>query len=413
VPQIIGEPIVYSFGSNKQQDFEMALLKLRSDSKIYTFEIDKTHLPDHDQRIPGVEYFNIGLGYGSSNSVLMSIREIMEKLGHSYIDILKIDIEGHEFEFIENELYLLPFIGQLLIEVHNHRRTYDLDTFFNRIESTGMQMFFKEYNLLAWTCCSEFSFIQENWLRWNHAKKNKVFEIQTLLRSSKIELGLLIPHILHETYPNISKVPLYVYDNIRTNAQTWSHKIYTDKDGEHFLKTYFSQSVLSTFYGLEGVHKDYLLRYGLLYIYGGVYMDIKCQIMRTFESIFNLNNTLYTVVSSVKPDAIFNGIIASPPGNLFFLTLMEHIVYTYQLKAQYGINYRDDVFVRYFKYQVKKNVPNYVKGFNSGTKINFFLMSLESRPVKECDRPDKDGQCTFIFSGDKKYFKTSYSSYPW
>ena len=389
-------------------------MKLRSDSKIYTFDIDNSHLPNHNQRLPGVEYHNIGLGYDGSNSLLMSFREIMEKLGHRYIDILKIDIEGHEFEFIENELYLLPFIGQILIEVHNWKKSSDeIDALFNRIESTGMQMFFKEYNLLAWECCSEFSFIQQNWLSWNYAKKNKKFEIQSLLRSNEIVLGKEIPRKLHQTYPIISKVPSYVYDNIRKYAHMWNHVIYTDLDGEHFLQTYFSQSVLNTFTNIEGAHKADLLRYGLLYIHGGVYMDIKCQPLRSFETIFNLNNTLYTVASKVTPDVIFNGIIASPPGNLLFLSLMEHIVYTHQMKVQYNVDYHNDAFVRYFKYQVQKNVPNYVNGFNNGTKINLFIMSEDSRPIKECDRPDRYGQCSFIFNGDKKYFKTSYSSYPW
>lgn len=55
-------PIVYSFGSNQQQDFELAFLKLRPDAKIFTFELKADNLPPLDIRSKHVNFFNMGMG---------------------------------------------------------------------------------------------------------------------------------------------------------------------------------------------------------------------------------------------------------------------------------------------------------------------------------------------------------------
>ena len=88
------DPVVYSLGSNKQQDFESAFLKLRPDSNIFTFEIAKDNIPDESLRNNKVKWFNIGLGYTSGHSNLKTLTEMMKMLNHTYIDVLKMDIEG-------------------------------------------------------------------------------------------------------------------------------------------------------------------------------------------------------------------------------------------------------------------------------------------------------------------------------
>jgi hypothetical protein len=57
---IKGEPILYSFGSCKDQSFELSFLEYRPDAKVYIFEIDPNNLPN--ERDPRITYFNVGLG---------------------------------------------------------------------------------------------------------------------------------------------------------------------------------------------------------------------------------------------------------------------------------------------------------------------------------------------------------------
>jgi hypothetical protein len=58
VPAIQSSPIVYSYGSHKDQAFELALLELRPDSEIHIFELDPAMLPD--ARDPRIKYYPIG-----------------------------------------------------------------------------------------------------------------------------------------------------------------------------------------------------------------------------------------------------------------------------------------------------------------------------------------------------------------
>lgn len=57
---IKGEPILYSFGSCRDQSFELSFLEYRPDAKVYIFEIDPNNLPA--ERDPRITYFNVGLG---------------------------------------------------------------------------------------------------------------------------------------------------------------------------------------------------------------------------------------------------------------------------------------------------------------------------------------------------------------
>ena len=122
IMHIKSEPIVYSFGSNKQQDFEMAILHQRPDARIWTHDIQEKNLPVPEKRLPAINYTATALGpsFQSKGDIQYKlISDFMKERGHTYIDILKIDIESGEFVWIENEpLHTFTRIGQLMIEVH-------------------------------------------------------------------------------------------------------------------------------------------------------------------------------------------------------------------------------------------------------------------------------------------------------
>ena len=114
-------PIVYSFGNNRQQDFEQSVLFYRPDSQIFNFDLFETSLSPLNLRDPKVKFTVTGLGSRSNSSDTMKLlHELMRDNNHTYIDILKIDIEGGEFTWLKNEpAETFNRIGQLLIEVHD------------------------------------------------------------------------------------------------------------------------------------------------------------------------------------------------------------------------------------------------------------------------------------------------------
>lgn len=176
-------PIVYSFGSNRQQDFETSILNYRPDSLVYVFEINHDNLPKTADRHPQIHYFNLGLGPKTPKPLkkkMMLLSEIMGMLQHTYVDVLKVDIEGSEYYLPRDAAHPFTHVGQLLIEIHNFMpywagyrpvREDDIGALVDYFESQGLRIFHKELNYLQNGCCSEFSFIQANWSHFDSFKQ--------------------------------------------------------------------------------------------------------------------------------------------------------------------------------------------------------------------------------------------------
>mmetsp|Transcript_23556 Transcript_23556/g.23756 ORF Transcript_23556/g.23756 Transcript_23556/m.23756 type:complete len:352 (+) Transcript_23556:49-1104(+) len=223
VRYISGPPIVYSFGSFKRDDFEKGFLSIRPDAEIHVFELISSNLPKENDRDERVNYHHIGLGgygkrmlqkepshdgnrgmnrghkrkgvvkknylrekatttLGMSDEKVMTLHQIMKSLGHTYIDVLKMDVEGMEWEFIEKELYLFNRIGQYAVEIHvtdhvhwknDKYKTGPTGYFIGKLEENNMRLFHRENNMFGPQCCQEYSLIQKSWSSWN-AEKSRI-----------------------------------------------------------------------------------------------------------------------------------------------------------------------------------------------------------------------------------------------
>lgn len=87
---------------------------------------------------------------------MYTLRTLMERNGHDFIDVLKIDIEGNEFDslevFIDNfHGGPLPF-GQLQLEVHARNSAWEefpkFLKWWEKLEAAGLRPFFSEPNLV-------------------------------------------------------------------------------------------------------------------------------------------------------------------------------------------------------------------------------------------------------------------------
>lgn len=213
---------------------------------------------------------------------------------------------------------------------------------------------------------------------------------------------------LFQTYHDKSKIPSYIYDNIKKYAPEYTHVIFNDKDIEIFLNTYYKSNVLDTFHSLKsGAHKADLARYCILYIYGGLYMDIKGELIKPLSEIFVDNSEIYTVISIANND-IYQGIIKSPANNPLFLSLIDYIVLTNN-----PTQYSD--FCRDFYVQIEKDVGKVKDGINIGKSGNkYYLFQEKSLDKEHCyDGLDRYGFCSFVFNKENKIIKTRRSSYPW
>jgi hypothetical protein len=127
------ELVVYSFGVNDDSSFEAALLQ-RTNAQIwgYDYSVDKwaKHIPSH--RLSRAHFKKAGIGKETDETKqppFYNVQDLMKINGHDYVDVVKMDIEGYEYDALTslvdfiastpngNHNGSLPF-GQLLVEMH-------------------------------------------------------------------------------------------------------------------------------------------------------------------------------------------------------------------------------------------------------------------------------------------------------
>ena len=116
-----------------------------------------------------------------------------------------------------------------------------------------------------------------------------------------------------------SYVPDKVFQRVQEFAPDYDFHIFDDVEAEHFLEHNFGEHVASAFRTFRGAHKADLFRYGYLYVHGGVYMDIKTELIKPLP---RFESGTYTVLSTV-PGTVYQGFIASVPGVPLMLHLLQ------------------------------------------------------------------------------------------
>ncbi|UJR28682.1 hypothetical protein I4U23_009911 [Adineta vaga] len=147
--------LIYSFGSNGDFSFERATKEQLLKAEIHTFDMGLFKCPENV-----CIFHQTRLGSGKNDGT-KSLETIMKELGHQkrQIHILKVDIEGSEFNLFE-ELFdpsvtnqsNKPYIRQILFEIHlgaglneeTSRRTHRL---FELFRTNNYAIFHKEVNL--------------------------------------------------------------------------------------------------------------------------------------------------------------------------------------------------------------------------------------------------------------------------
>ena len=165
--------IVYSFGSNGDDQFEIDILK-KTSCEVFTFDptlsVEKERMLSTNVRknfhAIGLANYDGLMEIGGMERKVLSLKTIMKDLNHMRIDILKIDIEGAEYDIFDGLNFSgFPDIGQILVEVHAFRHLQDLnkngnpeevpsklrlrlDRLFQVLETAGFRLFHKEINVL-------------------------------------------------------------------------------------------------------------------------------------------------------------------------------------------------------------------------------------------------------------------------
>jgi len=172
-----------------------------------------------------------------------------------------------------------------------------------------------------------------------------MFALKDIIFKEDCEKKRKLNNKLKEVFPNISSYQ----KNIPTNIfQTWQSKnlpplmrksveniiklnpefkyfLFDDIDCRNFIKKYFTPDVLYSYDKLiPGAYKADLWRYCVLFIHGGIYLDIKYNPLNGFKFI-NLIESEH-LVADINNVYIYNALMVCKPKNSLLYNAIRKIV---------------------------------------------------------------------------------------
>lgn len=173
IHDISESPIVYSFGNTANNEFELALLQYRPEAKIYAIESSSSHFPATFKRDSRIRHGVIKRP---------TLGKIMHALKHTYVDILKVELSGNEWEFLSHSYFNLSQVGQLILHLHAESTYYEPYSLPNlspalaisqliggMIETAGLRAYHREFSVNR-NHSAYFYFIQRNWTAFDRFK---------------------------------------------------------------------------------------------------------------------------------------------------------------------------------------------------------------------------------------------------
>ena len=112
---------------------------------------------------------------------------------------------------------------------------------------------------------------------------------------------------------------------LKVQNPRFNHHLFDDNDCREFIKTYFQPDVLESYDTLiPGAYKADLWRLCVLFINGGIYMDIKFCCVNGFRLI-ELTETEH-LAKDRPPNSIYNALMVCKKGNIFLYNSIRQIV---------------------------------------------------------------------------------------
>ncbi|KAH9972478.1 methyltransferase domain-containing protein [Lactifluus volemus] len=188
--------VIYSFGINGESSFEADLLTRAPGCEVWGYDFSVTRwgpeISNNVELNTRAHFQPWGIS-GTDNHTerdhpkFWTIDSLMKHNGHTFIDVLKCDIEGSEFDTLtafvaaNADKDALP-IGQIQLEIHTYGDRGQF-AYFNHwwtaLEAAGLRPFWTEPNLVALNLYRgirpdvvEYSFMN---IRGNHALVNEAF----------------------------------------------------------------------------------------------------------------------------------------------------------------------------------------------------------------------------------------------
>ena len=112
---------------------------------------------------------------------------------------------------------------------------------------------------------------------------------------------------------------------LKTQNPQFNHHLYDDNECREFIKTHFRPDVLYAYdHLIPGAYKADLWRYCVLFIKGGIYLDIKFSCINGFKLIALTEQEHFVKDRPAK--CVYNALMACKKGNILLLMAIRQIV---------------------------------------------------------------------------------------
>jgi mannosyltransferase OCH1-like enzyme len=181
-----------------------------------------------------------------------------------------------------------------------------------------------------------------------------------------------IPLHIYQTWHNKNAIPPSVSEcisNIITCNPLFTHHLCDATECREFIKTNFPSIVVDTYDVLiPHAFKADLWRYCMLYINGGIYLDVKYSCINNFNFITLTDKEYFCKDVDTSQGGVYNAIIICKPKNEILLKSI------YKIVENVGKNY-------YGQHSLSPTGPLMMKQFFSTAEINNFELKLTVNPT--------------------------------
>jgi mannosyltransferase OCH1-like enzyme len=150
---------------------------------------------------------------------------------------------------------------------------------------------------------------------------------------NKSDYNCVIPQNIFQTWHSKILPPLMFRSikSIKKHNPGFKYCLFDDNDCREFIKSHFRPDVLDAYDRLiPGAYKADLWRYCVLFIHGGIYLDIKYKPNKGFKFI-NLCEKQHFVLDA-DGVGIYNAVMVSRPANVMLFNAIRQIVSNVQNK---------------------------------------------------------------------------------
>ena len=139
----------------------------------------------------------------------------------------------------------------------------------------------------------------------------------------------VIPLNIFQTWGTKKLLPIMqkCVDDLISENPEFTYHLFDDMDCDNFIANNFNHDVLMAYRKLKpGAFKADLWRYCVLYVHGGIYLDIKYKPFKGFKLIELTEKEHFVFDLPESEYGIYNGVMVSKPGNVRLFKAIENIV---------------------------------------------------------------------------------------